>query len=403
MYPKLRPIQPMPATHAGRRGFVLRDPLALNEGTLFLPHELAPVLALCDGTRDLAALSAALMIRFGIRVPLEVMGQLIAQLDQAYLLDNERFAGAYDAALAAYHEAPFRPPMLAGKSYPADPDRLAAYLADFEATLDPDERASESDADVRGVLSPHIDYPRGGRVYAGLWRRAASAARRAELVIVLGTDHNGGGLVTLTRQHYATPWGVLPTSRPVVDALANALGEKVAFRDELHHQAEHSIELAIDWLHAALDGQTPELVPILTGSFQEFIDGPNSPDSHEKLRTVVETLQEVTEHKRTLVIAAADLAHMGPAFGGPPLDFAGRARLKRDDDQLLKAICEGNAEAFFCQIQAEGDRRNICGLAPTYLALQILGPTHGQVTSYEICPADQANTSSVSVAGVLWW
>jgi AmmeMemoRadiSam system protein B len=403
MYPKLRPLQPVPTTHAGRAGFVLRDPLALSEQALFLPRGLAPLLALCDGTRDLSGLQAALMIRFGVRASLDVLTQLVAQFDAAYLLDNERFAEAHDTALAAYRDASCRPPKLAGKSYPDDPDQLAAYLAAFKAELPADERASKTDAEVRGVVCPHIDFQRGGRVYAGLWRRAAEAARGAELIVVLGTDHHSGNLLTLTRQHYATPWGTLPTAHAAVETLAHAIGEEEAFRDELHHQVEHSIELAVVWLHAALGDRRPDVVPVLVGPFQGFVDGQGSPDSDERLARAVETLREMATRQRTLVIAAADLAHMGPAFGGRPLDLLGQAQLKRADDQLLGAICQGDAGGFFDHIKAEGDRRNICGLPPIYLTLRMLGHSHGQVTGYEICPADQANTSSVSVAGVLLW
>jgi len=311
-------------------------------------------------------------------------------------------ASAYNAGTAAYRKPPFRAAILAGKSYPADPEQLAALFTRFEADLLPDERASESDAEVRGAVCPHIDYRRGGRVYAGLWRRAAEAARQAELIVVLGTDHNSSNLLTLTRQNYATPWGALPTSRPVVDALAQAIGEKEAFEHELYHRVEHSIELALVWLHAILGDHTPELVPILTGSFMEFINNNRPPDSHEKLAALIETLKKISAQKRTLIIAAADLAHVGP-FGGQALDFITQAKLRSDDAQLLEAVCEGDAESFFGQIQAERDRRNICGLPPIYLTMQILGPTHGQITGYEICRADQANTSSVSVAGVLLW
>ena len=403
MHPKLRPIQPLPLNHAGEEGFVLRDPLALSEQALFLPRKLAPILTLCDGTRDLEGLRASLMIRFGVQVPVEMLARLISQLDQAYLLNNERFVQAYNAGTAAYRKPPFRAAMLAGKSYPADPEQLAALFTRFEADLLPDERASEFDAEVRGAVCPHIDYRRGGRVYAGLWRRAAEAARQAELIVVLGTDHNSSNLLTLTRQNYATPWGALPTSRPVVDALAQAIGEKEAFEHELYHRVEHSIELALVWLHAILGDHTPELVPILTGSFMEFINNNRPPDSHEKLAALIETLKKISAQKRTLIIAAADLAHVGPAFGGQALDFITQAKLRSDDAQLLEAVCEGDAESFFGQIQAERDRRNICGLPPIYLTMQILGPTHGQITGYEICRADQANTSSVSVAGVLLW
>jgi AmmeMemoRadiSam system protein B len=403
MYPKLRSLQPTPVTHAGRAGFVLRDPLALSDQMLFLPRELSPLLALCDGTRDLSGLRAALMVRFGVRVSLETLAQLLARFDTAYLLDNERFAAARDAALAAYRDAPSRAPVLAGSSYPSDPDRLAAYLARFDAELPSEQSASEVDADARGLIVPHIDYARGGRVYAGLWRRAAEAVRQAELIVVLGTDHNGGGLLTLTRQNYATPWGVLPTARDAVDRLVQAIGEEEAFRDEIHHRVEHSIELAVVWMHAVLGDHTPELTPILTGSFQRFVDGQDLPESHKGLTAAVETLQEIAARRRTLVVAAADLAHVGPAFGGQPLDPLRRAKLRRDDERLLKSVCEGDAKAFFGQIKAEGDRRNICGLPSIYLTLQILGQTHGQVSGYEVCPADQANTSSVSVAGVLLW
>ncbi|UCC62173.1 MAG: AmmeMemoRadiSam system protein B [Anaerolineae bacterium] len=402
-HPKLRPLQPTPVTHGGQAGFVLRDPLTLSDQVLFLPRELSPLLALCDGTRDLSGLRAALMVRFGVRVSLDALTQLIAQFDAACLLDNERFAAARDEALATYRDAPFRPPALAGNSYPAEPDRLAAYLTGFDTGLPSEAVASESDADVRGVVVPHIDYQRGGRVYAGLWRRAAEAVRQAELIVVLGTDHHGGSLLTLTRQHYATPWGVLPTARDAVDALAEAVGEERAFRDELHHRAEHAIELTVVWMHAVLGDHTPELVPILTGSFQRFVDDGVSPDSQEELAAAVAALREIAAQRRTLVVAAADLAHMGPAFGGQPLDQMRRAMLRGDDERLLESVCQGNAEAFFGQIKAEGDRRNICGLPPIYLTLRILDRASGQVTGYEICPADRANTSSVSVAGVLLW
>jgi AmmeMemoRadiSam system protein B len=382
---------------------VLRDPLALSDQVLFLPRELSPLLALCDGTRDLSGLRAALMVRFGVRVSLETLAQLVARFDAVYLLDNERFATARDAALAAYRDAPSRPPALGGSSYPSDLDRLAAYLARFDAEIPSEEVASEADADVRGLVVPHIDYARGGRVYAGLWRRAAEAARQAELIVVLGTDHNGGGLLTLTRQHYATPGGVLPTAHDAVDSLAQAIGEEEAFRDELHHRVEHSVELAVVWMHAVLGNHTPELLPILTGSFQRFVEGQDSPESHKGLAAAVEALREVAARRRTLVVAAADLAHVGPAFGGRPLDPLRRAKLRGDDERLLKSVCQGDARAFFDQIKAEGDRRNVCGLPSIYLTLQILEQTHGQVSGYEVCPADRANTSSVSVAGVLLW
>jgi len=48
---------------------LLRDPLQLTDKTLLVPQPLAPVLVLCDGTReDASALSASLAVRYGLRI-----------------------------------------------------------------------------------------------------------------------------------------------------------------------------------------------------------------------------------------------------------------------------------------------------------------------------------------------
>ncbi len=48
------------------------------------------------------------------------------------------------------------------------------------------------------------------------------------------------------------------------------------------------------------------------------------------------------------------------------------------------------------------DRNNVCGLPPIYLALRLLGETAGETVAYDQCPADEENTSWVSVAGMVW-
>ena len=55
-FPKLRAIDPRPIVHGGRPSILLRDPLQLTEGSVVIPQQLAPLLALCDGTRDIDGL-----------------------------------------------------------------------------------------------------------------------------------------------------------------------------------------------------------------------------------------------------------------------------------------------------------------------------------------------------------
>lgn len=399
MKPRLRPIQSFPIMHQGQPTLLLRDPLHLTERAMLISQGLAPALALMDGTRDLGELHASLLVRFGLRVSMGELEQLVEHLDDALLLHSERFLEACGAALTHYRRAPYRYPSSAGASYPSDPDELTAMLDSYY------DNCSEKTTPFkgRGLICPHIDYERGGLVYAQVWDRMADAARAAEVAVIFGTDHNGDeGALTLTYQNYATPYGILPTATDVVDAVADAIGPELAFAEELHHISEHSIELAAVWLHHVRDRQPLALVPILCGSFHHFINTPFEPANDSTFAQAIKALTTALDGRPMLVVAAADLAHVGPAFGDAmAVDFTGRARLAAADDNLIQSICAGDAEAFYRQIEAEKDRRNVCGLAPIYLALRLLGETGGERAGYDRCPADQDRTSWVSVCGVV--
>lgn len=402
MKPKLRSVHIQPIEHQGQAMLLLTDPLGLSATAIAVPRPLGPVLMLMDGSRELAEIDAALQVRAGVRMAPGLLERLVSDLDEALLLDNERSASARGEAVAAYRRLPYRPLTLDGASYPADPQEAKAQLQAYVDALAPAE-ALPGTTSIRGVVSPHIDYQRGSPVYAQVWREAAAAAREAELAIIFGTDHQGSpGLLTLTRQNYATPWGTLPTDADAIDALAGALGEESLLAEELHHRGEHSIELAAVWLHFVRDGEPLPVVPVLCGSFGEFVEGVGHPSRHEPFQVAVDTLRAVMASRRTLVVAAADLAHVGPAFGGQRIvDFIARAQLQAADQRLLETVYAGDAEAFFAQIQAEGDRRNVCGVPPIYLTLRLLGESKGRPAGYAVCPADPQGTSLVTIAGVV--
>jgi AmmeMemoRadiSam system protein B len=400
--PKLRAVEAHPVEHQGQQMILLRDPLRLGSEQIAIPRPLGLLLTLMDGTRDEAALEAALQVRAGVRLAPGLLSRLVADLDSAYLLENERFVQAKREALRSYREAPYRPLTLDGASFAPGSDLVSAQLQAYVDALPP-ARPLDTAQPIRGLISPHIDYQRGGPVYAEVWRAATEAACDAELVIVLGTDHQGSaGTVTLTRQSYATPFGVLPTDTEVVDALVEVLGEDAAFGEELNHRGEHSIELAAVWLHFVRGGKSVSLLPILCGHFGGFVEGSADPADHEPFTASLEVLRQVVASQRVLVVAAADLAHVGPAFGDPyGLDFVAKAQLRNADERLLETVCAGDAAAFFENLKAEGDRRHVCGLPPIYLTLQLLGEASGEPAGYDICPADQHGMSFVSVAGVI--
>jgi len=402
--PKLRGVEAHVVSQSGQRGILLRDPLRLADRAVFVPLSLAPLLQLCDGTRDQGALRASLAVRAGVQIGPAVLEQVLTQMDEALLLDNDRFAKAYDAALHDFRTATHRAPILAGQGYPEDPGELEATLRSYMTGVDRGDLLPEArERDIRGLVSPHIDFERGGHVYAQVWQRAASAIREAELAIIFGTDHVDGASLTLTHQRYATPWGPLPTANSIVDQVARAVGAEAAFGAELHHRTEHSIELAVVWLHHMLGGQECQLVPVLCGGFGEYIGGDKSPAEDEVLTDALEVLREAAAAYKTVVIAAGDLAHVGPAFGDRyAIDIMEKARLKTADERLMSSVCSGDEDGLLELIKSEGDRSRICGLPPIYMALSLLGDADGAVAGYAQCPADQASDSYVSICGIVW-
>ncbi len=408
-YPKLRTIDARPFEQDGVRYLALRDPEELRVGTLLVPETVAPLLTLLNGRTPITRLTA-----FATRATVD---ELLRALDEACLLDNERSQAALRRAENTFHESPQRTPALAGSVYPAAPDALRAALDGYLAAVQGTTSASTNGATGGvGLLSPHIDFARGGETYARAWQQIAPALADTELVVVFATDHGGVDPYTLTRQHYATPFGPLPTAVDVVDALVEIideeLGEGAALAGELRHRKEHSIELVLVWLHHMLGkagrSEPPAVVPILCGSFYDYIRNGREPAADALHNSVLETLRAASAGRRTLVVASGDLAHVGPAFGGAPVHQPQRDLLRRTDDVLIETLVAADAGAFFEQIRAVRDRNNVCGTTPVYHALRLLQGLHGEHaiegirTGYQQCPADGRNTSTVSICGVVW-
>jgi AmmeMemoRadiSam system protein B len=381
--------------------WLLRDPLQLTHYQLILPAALAQMLIFCDGTRDATEIHTAFSQHLQGEVDFDIVADTLAQLDMACLLDNERSRKARQELLRQYHAQSHRPPALANLSYPGDVNQLTSLFHSYGWN-----DSLNGWRPWRGVISPHIDYQRGGRVYAQVWQRAKAAVLEADLVLIFGTDHNGSaGALTLTRQPYATPYGLLPTDRALIDRLTDAIGAEAAFAEELHHRNEHSVELSAVWLHHVYhqaNAAPPPMVPLLCGSFHHFVMNGSHPAEEPRLTAAIATLQQETAGKKVLAVASVDLAHVGPNFGDNfAMDAARRAELKQIDGRLIQAILRGSAADFYSQVAAVQDRNRICGFSSIYLMLRYLGATQGVEIAYEHCPADPQDTSLVSICGLL--
>jgi len=382
----------------------LRDPLAISGRSLLVPQPLIPLLNYMDGSNDARDLRMLMARREGINLGRSQVYQFIDSMDEACYLENEHYRQTRQSILEDFRKLDCRPAANAGHAYPESQQELKTAL-DAYATpgMLTGPSLSGKQPRLRGILSPHIDYERGGAVYARVWAEAARSARSVEQVIILGTDHySEESAFSFTRLDYSTPFGRLPTHRGLVDAAAAIIGERRAFEGELHHRSEHSIELALVWLQYVLGDRPVSLLPILCGSLTEFEDPDGRLENNRTLNALVALLARAVAERPTWVVAAGDLSHVGPAFGGLPVTPSGLNQVQESDHQVIQIMRDGNTEGFYAHIRRTNDATNICGVTPIYMAMRILGQTTGALHAYAACPADNENSSFVTVSGLTW-
>lgn len=408
-YPKLRPLNLRWTQYEGKEVLVLQDPLRMTENSLVVPRPLTPFLALLDGLRDNEEIAAGFLLRTGVPIPPDQVASFVQTLDDALLLENQRFFSSKQQALENYRAGPFRTLALAPGSYSNDPAELRRVFDEYcrEAQADdPQEKHQDIDGIV-GLISPHIDFAKGWKTYARAWQPVRKAVEDADLVILLGTDHNGAsGSLTLTRQSYATPWGVLPTDLELVDKLVDILGEERAFTEEVNHIGEHSIELASVWLHYMAGEKPKKVLPVLCGHHEAALAstvGVEIDMDFRPLWDALALLAEVAYEPRVLVVAAADVSHIGPAFGDDaPIDDEGKSGVHSTDRQWLEAACSGSGDLLAKHILQNGDPTRICGMAPIHHMVTLLEGSTGKLLDYDQCPADEDFGSLVSIAGAVF-
>ena len=394
--PQLRSHLAATPEDQSRRRFVVHDLLRLTRAMLPLGVLELRWLQLFDGSRTVREIQAEAMRQLdGQLIPLEVFTRLASSLDQAMFLEGPRFRARVDD--------PIRQPACVG-AYEGDPDALRRQLERlFTGPGGPGlPGAARPDGRLTALLAPHIDYARGGRTYAWGYKELVEQTS-ASLFVVVGTSHYSGHRFTLTRKHFQTPLGVVPTDQIYIDRLVKHYGDGLFDDEWMAHFPEHSIELEVVFLQYLFEGKRPiRIMPLVVGSFQDAVQEGAAPTGREDVRRMVEALRAVERETKEPIcyIISGDLAHIGPKFGdaheaaGPWLD-----RSRERDQAILRQAEAADPAGYFRVIAEEGDGRRICGLPPTYTVLEAIRPGAGKVLHYDqyVHPRGHESVSFASV------
>jgi AmmeMemoRadiSam system protein B len=385
------------------RVLVLRDTEGVAEGSVSIPPPLIPIVARFTGERTCSEIARDLSKELGGEVDVDVVIRAATALEDALFLEGPAYRAARAKTVAAFRALGTRPASHAGGAYLADAGELKKYVETKCLAKAPAPSPPKAGQRMVALVSPHIDPWRGavgyGHAYAAL---ANSMAPEADTFIVFGTSHAPMRQpFALCRKAFDTPFGAMPCDDDLVDRIAKAASFD-AYADEFNHKREHSIEFQIVFLKHLLGDRPARIIPILAGLGEQQArrtDPQNDAASARFLAAIGELVAELG--RRVVLVAGADMAHVGPRFGDPKAyDAKARARLKATDEDSLSRATENDAGRFWSDVAKDLETRRVCGLAPIYSLLKTLpGDSEGQLLHYEQT-IDDEDGSIVSHAAV---
>ncbi len=392
--PRVRPFATVPlpeSASAGGPAYLIQDPNGITEEAFVVPLPTLCLMELADGSRTVEEIIRDFAHLTGALVPEDLLRSLLEDLDSKNLVDNAKTRKLLDSLDP-------RPARHAGSAYPKDPLILSQFFQEILGP--PPDKRNSYPAPVAASILPHIDFFRGRETYTAGYSAIKDKLKVSNdplTVVILGICHAvSRHPFILTKKAFDTPLGVVPTNSAFVDRLNRDLPFD-PFEDEYHHLGEHSVEFHAVALRYLLPGNRDlSIVPVLCGSFHQAIQDQIDPLELPGVGPFLDNLQGLLEEESAIhVLASVDLAHVGEDFGMAPTDEVSLTRLEEEDKKTLAGVQNGDPQAFFSTLQADGGSRNYCGTPAIYTLLQLF-PEPFTLHSYQQCSSPDL-ASSVTV------
>ncbi len=392
--PRLRPVEAFELPDDDGDLVGVRDATGLSDIALTLSPAALHVLAMMDGSRSLDDIRSEFQETVGVPIALQTLRSMIEKLDEAHFLEGEDFEHYYQSLLATYRESGVR-------ALP-QPEILSVWDPGgtfFDDCLAQADRVNLP-GPVIGLVAPHLDYPRGRPCYASAYVTLKDRPV-PDTIVILGTNHFGrSSSVVATGSDFETPLGVSVTNVAFIEELEFRCGSLRAF--EYDHMREHSIELQVIWLQHLFGCSSFSIVPILcpdpcgpTGTAPYDGCGVDLEEFAVALREVM-----ADSDADTLVVAGADLSHVGEEFGDErQLDEAFLNEVRGVDEGALESLQSGGPEAFVDCLARNENPTRVCSAGCIYVLAQALPSAKATLLAYHQA-VDQSTQTCVTCAAM---
>lgn len=392
----LRPVEVYPDSSDNETRVGVRDRSGLSTVELTLSRPALMILALMDGAHTCEEIRQEFHATCGQPVSSETLGSIVRHLENAHFLEGPGFESHFDSVQADYRERGVRRtphPEMMGLN--GDSKGL------FREVL-AEAQAHTTTGTIRGIIAPHLDYTRGRPCYAAAYA-ALSRREHPGRVVILGTNHAGRARsVVATANDFETPLGRTRTDVDFLRCVEHLCGELRTY--ELDHLHEHSVEMQVPWLQHLLGVDDFMIVPFLipdvcgpTGTAP--MDG-RGVDVRDFATALADAIAD--DGVDTLVVAGADLSHVGAAFGDErTLDEPYLDEVRRHDLMALDRLQTRGADAFRGFLTTERNRTNFCSAGCIFTLARILEDAHVTRIAYHQA-VDQATQTCVTCAALVF-
>ncbi|MEN8806015.1 MAG: AmmeMemoRadiSam system protein B [Desulfobacterales bacterium] len=284
----------------------------------------------------------------GVRIAMVIAAALLATL-----------LGPARTAFAAEND--IRPPAVAGRFYPSDPEKLRAAVQRFLADAMPPTTQRPI-----AIVSPHAGYIYSGQIMADAFAQARGHAY--DLVVLLGVNHTTpgfDGVSVFSGGGFRIPLGIAEIDTGAARRLVNRFPGAVL--DKSVHRDEHSIEVLVPFVQVVFPG-----IPILPIIVSLKDDG--------ACARFGKALAQSLADRKALIVASSDLSHYPPYADAQRLDRNTlQAMASLDIDQFMQVVrsqkSSGPTGLSTC---ACGEQTTLTVMA----ASKSLGASMGAIVSY---------------------
>jgi AmmeMemoRadiSam system protein B len=247
-----------------------------------------------------------------------------------------------------------RPPAVAGRFYPSDPESLTHAL---DACLKPEIPAERKRLNAKGCIVPHAGYVYSGQVAGAVYRSLPAWA----CYVILCPNHFGRGapLAIISGGSWATPLGLVPVDESLSEAIKR--NDPALQEDREAHAEEHSLEVQLPFLQREV--QSFSFVPVAIGGVK-----------YEQLESLGLAIASAIESagRPVMIVASSDMNHYEP-------DAITRVKDRRAIDRILALSPDG----LFDVVHRE--QISMCGWGPAVamlVATRALGAKEALLEKY---------------------